>query len=128
MEKLTNCEIIININLITKISGGDRCFEVIFLTADEEEYKITFGRVWDMRWSIENASIDRFCEFRKCLPEGIVENGIYLVENSKYIKYFEHQVSGTLPVDELKHFILSDNIDTTLDILTLEKPILTKID
>jgi hypothetical protein len=75
-----------------------------------------------MRYSIENASIDRFCEFRKCLPEGIIENGIYIVENSEYIKYFENQVSGTRPVDELKHYIFCDNIDTILDVLTEKKP------
>ena len=117
MEKLKNCDIIIDIEIIENISGGDQAFEIVFVTKEKEKYKIVFDFVWDMRYSIENASIERFCEFRKCLPDGIIDNGIYIVEESEYIKYFEHQVSGTRPVDELKHYILCDRVDTTLDIL-----------
>ena len=57
----------------------------------------------------------------------VIDNGVYIVEDSEYIKYFEHQVSGTMPTDELKHYIISDNIDTTLDILTTKEPTLSKI-
>jgi len=126
MERLTNCDIIIDIDLIEFISGGNEFFEVTFLTKEKEKHKIVFDSVWDMRYSIENASIDRFSEFRKCLPEGLVDNSIYTVENSKYIAYFEHQVSGTRSIDNLKHYILYDTVDTTLDVLTVEKPTLVK--
>ena len=124
MESLTNCEFVIVIDMIESISGANQHFEVIFSTADKKKYKFIFEQVWDMRYSIENASIDRFCEFRKCLPDGIVDNNIYVVKNSEYIKYFERQISGTLPIDELTHYIVSDCVDTTLDILTCKKPIL----
>jgi len=127
MQKLKNCEITLDIELIELISGGNQEFEVAFLTKDKEKYKLVFDFVWDMRYSIENASIDRFCEFRKCLPENLIDNSVFIVEDSEYIKYFDHQVSGTRPIDDLKHYIISDSIDTTLDVLTTKGPTLVKI-
>lgn len=124
MEKLTNCEIIIDIESIENISGGNQTFEVLFSTKEKQKCKLIFKQVWDVRWSIENASIDRFCELRKNLPEGLIDNNIFVVENSEYIKYFERQVSGTRPVYNLKHYILYDNVDSTIDILTLNSPVL----
>jgi len=127
METLANWENIIDIEIIENISGGNQYFEVVFLSHDKKKYKIILNDVWDMRYSIENASIDRFCEFRKRLPDGIVANGIYIVVNSEYKKYFELQVSGTRPTGELTHYLLVDVIDTVLDILTPEKLIIVPI-
>ena len=127
MERLTNGKIIMDIDIIENISGANQHFEVIFSTKDKTKYKIILKWVWDMRYSIENASIDRFCELRTCLPEGFINNGFYIVENSEYITYFENQASGTRPIDELKHYIFIDNVDTTLDVLTLEKPVFVRL-
>jgi hypothetical protein len=127
MECLANCDIIIDIDLIDSITGGNEYFEISFSTKEKGKHKMVFDSVWDMRYSIENASIARFSEFRKCLPEDLIDNSIYTVENSKYIEYFEHQVSGTRSVDKLKHYVLYDNVDTTLDVLTVKKPILVKL-
>ena len=127
MEILKNCDTIIHIELIESISGGNQEFEVLFLTKEKEKYKLTFDFVWDMRYSIENASIERFCRFREHLPEGIIDNSVYMVEGSEYIKYFEKQVDETMPIHELKHYIISDSIDTTLDVLTVKVPTLIKI-
>ena len=127
MENIANCEIVMDIDMIENISGANTFFEVVFSTKDKTKYKFIFERVWDMRYSIENASIDRWSQFRTCLPKGLIHNNIYLVQDSEYIKYFEHQISGTYPTNELKHYILHDNVDTTLDVLTLEKPVLVKI-
>ena len=118
---------IIHIELIELISGGNQKFEILFLTKDKEKYKLIFDFVWDMRYSIENASIERFSRFRECLPEGIIDNSVYIVENSEYIKYFEKQIDGTMPITELKHYIISDSIDTTCDILTTKDPTLVRI-
>lgn len=126
MEKLVNCETTIDIEWIENVSGGDRFFEVAFSTKDKKKYKIILKHVWDMRWSIENASIDRFCAFRKNLPEGMTNSSVYLVENSEYIKYFENQVSGTRPIDELKHYIFLDKTDNILYVLTVESPIVVE--
>ena len=128
MESLKNCDVIMHIELIELISGGNQEFEVLFLTKDQEKYKLVFDFVWDMRYSIENASIERFCRFRERLPEGIIDNGIYRVEDSEYIKYFEKQVDGTMPINELKHYIISDGTDTILDVLTTKEPKLVGID
>ena len=127
MENLKNCDIIIDIELIELVSGGNREFEILLATKDKGKYKIIFNFVWDLRYSIENASIDRFYHYRKCLSEGLIDNSVYMVENSEYIKYFENQVSGTCPVNELKHYVLCDSIDTVLDVLTVKTPTLVKI-
>ena len=124
MERLTNYEIVMDIEWIKNITGADQYFEIIFSTKDRKEYKIIFERVWDMRWSIENASIARWYDLRSCLPERIVDSSIYVIEDSEYIRYFEQQVMGTRPIDELKHYIISDTTDTTLDILAVKKPVL----
>ena len=126
MERLTNCNFNPDIWSIEYILGSYERFEIIFYTKNKEKYKIVFNHVWDMRYSIENASIERFYQFRKHLKEGIKESSVYLVEDSEYIKYFEKQVSGTRPIDEIKHYIVSDEIDTILDILTVDEPQLEK--
>ena len=127
MERLTNCEIIMNIDMIENISGANTFFEVILSATDKTKYKVILKRVWDMRYSVENASINRWSDFRTRLPEGLIHNSVYVVEDSEYIKYFEHQISGTYPIDDLKHYIFSDNVDTTLDVLMLENPVIVKI-
>jgi hypothetical protein len=127
MERLINCNFIIDIELIENISGANQYFEILFTTEDKTKFKIIYKCVWDMRYSIENASIERFCQFRKYLTDGLIDNSAYVVENSEYIKYFEHQVSGTLPVNKLKHYIFSDSVDTTIDILSFEEPEIIKV-
>ena len=125
MQRLANCDITIDIEVIEDISGSNQYFEIFFSTPKKERYKLIFDGVWDMRYSIEATAVDRFCEFRECLPTGLIDNNVYIVENSEYIKYFERQVAGLLPVDELTHYIVDDRTDTILDILTdRHKPVL----
>jgi len=126
MEKLINCEIIIDIEIIDNITGANQCFEISFTGKNKKKYKVFLNKVWDMRYSIENASIDRWFHFRQNLQEDLIHNSVYMVINSEYIKYFEHQISGTYPIDKLKHYIFFDNTDTTLDVLTLEKPVMSE--
>jgi len=121
MQKLANCEFIINIERIEHLFIEGLRLEIVFSTTDKKRHKFIFDGVLDIRCSIENASIDRFCEFRKCLTGGIIDNSVYVVEDSEYIKYFEHQVSGTHSIDELNHYIVSDNLDTIVDILVDRK-------
>ena len=127
MAKLSNCDVLLDIESIELVSGGNQCFEILFVTKNNEKHKMVFDAVWDMRCSIENASIERFCQFRECLPNGLLDNSIYIIEDSEYVKYFEKQVSGTRCVGNLKHYILYDRVDTVLDILTTEEPRLTRI-
>ena len=126
MQRLKNYELILDIELIEEFHFKSQ-LDIEYLSKDKERFMLSFEDVWDMRYSIEEASIERFFQFRKCLPKGIVENGIYLVEDSDYIKYFEEQVSGTRPIEELKHYIVQDPYETLIDVLTEEKPKLVKI-
>ena len=127
MEKLKNCRIVIDIEEIESISCTNREFEVLLMSKDKKKYKIVFDYVLDMRYSIENASIDRFCNFRKNISENLIDNSFFIVENSEYIKYFKNQVSGTIPADNITHYILFDKVDTVIDVLTEKEPILLSI-
>lgn len=55
------------------------------------------------------------------------KSSILLIQNSNYVTYFEEQVSGTRPIDELKDFILFDRVDTIIEVLTLKEPVLIKM-
>lgn len=130
MERFANCEPVIMIDYIESITGPIPHFEVVFETADKKKYKLVFECVWDMRYSIENASLVRFDGFRKYTPDNVrvKDSSIFIVEDSEYIKYFERQVDSTRPVDELTHYIVIDSIDTIIDVLAWRhKPILVPI-
>ena len=124
MESLENCGIIVDIECIDKILAGNQMCEVFFTSTNKIKYKIIFDFVWDFRCSIENAYIDRFSKF--CHEEK-KKSSILIINNSNYIKYFEEQVSGTLPISELKNYILFDAVDTIVELLTLKEPVLMEI-
>ena len=129
MESLENCELILDIEMIESITGPIPHFEILFVDSKEKKYKLIFNSVWDMRYSIENANISRFIEFRKRLPVGIIDNGIYVVKDSKYIKYFNYQAGGTRPIDELTHYAVSDRYDIHIDLLVdMHKPVLVPLE
>ena len=122
MEILVNCEIVVDMWLIDKISGGNREVEIFFTSDDKKKYMLYLEDVWDMRVAVENAFLAR--EFKRNVEQ---ISSILLVENSEYIKYFERQVCGTYPTDELKHYILFDKIDTVIEVLMLKEPVLVKL-
>ena len=124
MEKLENCNIIIDIESIDKVSGRNQFYEIFFVSSEKIKYKIIFDFVWDFRCSIENAYIDRASKF--CHNER-KKSSVLLVKDSNYVKYFEEQVSGTRPINDIKNYILFDSIDTVIEVLTLKEPVLMKI-
>lgn len=124
MENLENCNIVIDIESIDKVSGGNQFFEVFFVSSDKIKYKIIFDFVWDFRCSIENVYIDRASKF--CHNER-EKSSVLLVKDSNYVKYFEEQVSGTRLTNDIKNYILFDSIDTVIEVLTLKEPVLMKI-
>jgi len=103
--------------MIENISGANRDFEIIFSTTDKEVYKFIFTHVWDIRCSIENASLNRFYQFRKNMPDETIESCVFVVEDSDYIKHFGSEAFGTLPAEDLTHYIIWDHTDTIIDIL-----------
>lgn len=125
MEKTINTEIILNITKIKRITVEDGKSIVL---VDSKEYgvvEIIFENVWDCRYTIENGIIDRGASI---VHEEKVKNSIYEVKESRYIDYFEKQVSGTRPIDMLKDYILYDEIETVFEVLTNDKPHLRKIE
>jgi len=124
MEKLVNCNIIIDIEHIENISGGNQTYEIFFTAKDKVKYKLIFDFVWELRCSIENAYIERSTKFLRAEEN---KSSLLLIENSEYISYFEHQVSGTRPVDDIKNYIIFDSVDSVIEILTTEEPILIKV-
>ena len=124
METLVNCNLIVDIASVDKVSGDNQMYEVYFTNMDNIKYKLVFDYVWDFRCAIENAYIDRATKFSH---EEIQKSSVLQVQNSEYIKYFETQVSGTRPIDEIKDYILFDSIDTIIEFLTLREPVLIKL-
>ncbi|MCL2056921.1 MAG: hypothetical protein FWH02_06860 [Oscillospiraceae bacterium] len=127
MQKITPYHLKIDIEEIEYISGPNPCFEIYFAATDKRKYKLIFDNVWDLRYSIEITSVERFIHFRENSPEWTEDNGIYLIEDSDYIKYFTEQTFGAYPTDELKHYLVHDAIDTILDILGNREPLLVRL-
>lgn len=128
MEQLTNCDFTLDIELIETIMGGNQEFSICFTAANAEKFRLDFDHVLDLRYSIESGYIDRFCRFRENLPDNLIPNDIYIVKNSDYVKYFQHQASGTYDDVLITHYLITDQIDTGVDILTLQPPKLVKPD
>lgn len=108
----------LQIELIDSFAGGNQELKIFLTDKKKNQWVLYFDCVWDFRYAIENAFICRESEL-----EAI--SSIYRVENSEYMKYFEQQVAGTYPIDDLKHFLIFDEIDTGLEILTNKEPVLT---
>ena len=124
MEKLENCNIVIDIESIDKVSGGNQFYEIFFVSSQRIKYKLIFDFVWDLRCSIENAYLERASKFCHNEKE---KSSVLIVKDSDYVKYFEEQVSGTRPINEIKNYILFDSVDTVIEVLTSKEPVLMKI-
>ncbi len=111
------------IELIEHFEGGNQELKVYFIDNEKRKWLLRFDLVWDFRYAIENAFIDR-CYTMERNKTRLEYSSIYMVDNSEYISYFKKQISGSLPTDELKHFLIFDKIDTGLEILTMKEPVL----
>lgn len=110
----------IQIELIDHFIGGNQEIKIFFVDNVKKKWMLYFDFVLDFRYAIENAFLNRdFCRREQA--------SVYIVENSEYISYFENQIAGTRPVDELKHFLIFDIVDTGLEILTSKPPILQEV-
>ena len=127
MEKWhTYKNINVQIELIDYFVGGNQELKVYFTDKEKNKWVLYFDFVWDFRYAIENAFIHRCADMRQQKDAWTEDSSVYIVENSEYIKYFENQISGTCPIDGLKHFLVFDEIDTGLEILTNKEPILSR--
>ena len=124
METLVNCNVVTDIELIKEIVVKDQTCEITFSTVELVEYKLVFDSIWDCRYAIENAYIDRTSKF---LHNEQKASSVLLVKNSEYIKYFDKQVCSTRPTCELKDYIIFDKVDTVVEVLALSEPKIIKI-
>lgn len=125
MEKLANCSIAADIELIDKITGGNQYYEIYFTSTDKAKYKIIFNHVWDIRCSIEMAYVDRFHKFQRKAER---QSDILLVEDSEYAEQFKKQTMGVYPADDLKDYLVCDGVDTVIEVLALKEPVLVKFE
>ena len=92
-----------------------------FTDKDKSKHTLFFENVLSLKYTTENGFINRFYN----VPSGVLgSNSIYIVEDSEYLKNFEYEVSGTIPTDDVRHFLVLDSIDTGIEILTTHDPIL----
>jgi hypothetical protein len=112
----------IKIELIDRFQGGNQECTIFFSDKMKKKYALCFDPIFDFRYAIENAFIDRLANWAK------TESGLYAsiceVEDSDYLKCFEYQCSGTFPTDGIRHFTVFDAIDTGIEVLTSTDPVL----
>ena len=54
-------------------------------------------------------------------------NRMFVLTDSSYFNNFTLQISGTIPTDNIKHYLLLDRVDTGVELLTTNEPILKKL-
>lgn len=124
LEILTNCDLLLDIELIECIISKDGLLEIYTVLNDKTPCVIYFDAVWDYRCSIEAACIERFSGFLRNTNHN---SSILIVNNSEYVKYFTLQSSGTRPTAALVEYIVFDKVDCVISVLSENKPETKKI-
>jgi hypothetical protein len=85
---------------------------------------ITFPKILDFRYSIENGFIDRLSTV-KIAKEDLYQNDILIAYNSKYLEHFTQRASQVVRLENLqvRHYLIFDRIDTGVEILTSCEPL-----
>ena len=126
METLVNCDIIVEIHSIEKTIGRDDKFEISFKTVNKKSGKLYLTGVYDVRVAIEEAFRGR--QFERKVEEN---SSVMRVYNSNYIEYFKQQAEGCLletDLEELKHYIIVDNVESVIEVLAINTPTLIQDD
>lgn len=125
MEKVISYDKLnLDIEFIEEFKGGNREFEIYFSDSVRNKFKLQFNNVLDIRYSVENGFIDRISN----MPVDILENNrIFVLTDSSYFNNFAIQISGTIPTENIKHYLLFDRVDTGIELLTTSEPILKKL-
>ena len=110
------------IDSITIRTCGEGC-SINLMDNDKRKYVLTFDSIDDLRYAIENAFISRVSKVSREILES---NSIFVVEESEYLKNFKYGVDGTIPIEDMKHFLIFDSIDTGIEILTNREPVLER--
>ncbi|MEY9972737.1 hypothetical protein ABH966_003113 [Lysinibacillus sp. RC46] len=97
---------------------------IYFSNRVNNKFKLQFNDVLDIRYSIENGFIDRVSN----MPVDILKNNrMFVLTDSSYFNNFTLQISGTIPTDNIKHYLLFNRVDTGVELLTTNEPILKKL-
>lgn len=123
MEKTVNCNIIIFIMEIINITGRDDYYEVLVVTKEDEYFKLIFNKVVMAHFTVECGFIDRGYYLQRC-EESV--SSVLRIENSKTIEQLEKRSKGTYSLDGLKEFLLIDEANTVIEILSYDEPKLIK--
>ncbi|AYF99820.1 hypothetical protein [Lactococcus allomyrinae] len=124
MEKIKNSELYYKIKFIKNIMGGNQEFSIIFESDNKEEYKLYFGPVYEMRYTVEMANISRFSD-AKFIEE--LSTDILLIENSDYVNSLEEAMVYAYSLENIKHYFIHDEMDTVIDVLANGEPRIEKI-
>jgi hypothetical protein len=106
----------VQVEHIYGVFGGGRECTIFFSDKENRKYVLHSRIVFDFRYTIKTAFCNRVA---KRLGQDSVA-GIYTVEDSDYLKFFEDHTSGTIPIpwlDDLRHFILFDAVNTGIELL-----------
>lgn len=114
-----NCNFIIYIKEITNILGSDDHYEICVDTFDNKTNKIIFDHAVMMHYAVERAFLNRWPSFEHCEQE---ISSILKIENSRTIKQFEKQLKGSRSITGLKEYIIHDEIDSIIEVLTYDEP------
>lgn len=115
-------EVKVKIELIESFSGGNRECVINFVDKQNRRGQLFFVNVFDFRYAIENAFIDRLSNIPQSVLGG---NSIYIVDKSDFKSRFEKQISGTISVESIRHVVVFDEVDTGIEILTNQAPVLS---
>lgn len=120
-EQLNNCEIEINISEIESITYSDQELKICFLSKENKKFTLLFDYVLSFRCSVEDGCIKRFSEFNKIAEN---ESSVLKVEESKHVEWFKEQSFGVRSCEKIEEYIVYDNVDTVLEVITTQPPLI----
>lgn len=123
MEKTVNANVVICIEDIKSVTGIGDHYEIYAKTMDGDKVRIIFDHTVMIHCTIEDGGLNRWPSFEHCEQES---SSILQIENSRTMKQFEQQSQGNYPLDGLKEYLVYDEIDTFIEVLTYDEPRLVK--
>lgn len=96
------------------------CMLCIWIKEKGINKKVIFEHIYAYKYSNENGNIDRISKLIN--KEVLGKSSIYTIPNSEYIKEYKIQSSGTMPMENVVHYMLVDPIDTFIEVLSIKEP------
>ena len=74
---------------IYEVSGGDRECRIFFSNVAKQKHALHFDEIVDFRYAVKDTFRDRIA--KQSWSNSVAVAGLYTVESSDYVKYFEDQ-------------------------------------